>query len=580
MRNIYFSDAVRSEQKLYESIVIESLKMYGQDVYYLPRDIVSEDTILGDDITSSFNSAYKVEMYIENIDGFDGEGDLFTKFGVQIRDAATFVVARLRWSSTVGRRDNDINSIRPREGDLIYLPLSNSLFEIMHVEHEQPFYQLSNLPVYKLRCELFEYSSEAFSTSVADIDSIQELYDYIYRLSFTQTTATVSAVLTNNTISSYNITNAGVGYVNIPTVTLSGLPEINAQKKFGTNSLFPATADVNGLTSYSKTIDEADQSYTGTLDFFVFINSLPSENEFMGLGYWGKPTSAELINYEYHVAVNTNGQIVGYNDSIGTIETFENIGGANKLTTGTWHHVSYSIRGAASGSSPRTLQIYIDGELVYRQNSVNYGGLFGDTVVMGGTDAFDTFVYGPLDGYIDDVLANTTNPNLVDIITVPSSARSGNASNDIFVLNFDTPTTTATATLSSGTVDSITTSNNHSFFAVAPTVTISAPVALEFTEGGSVTQTLSSGVVVTGEVVKWNSTTRELDVARVGASDGEYHSFVTTRNVTDVATGIETIAPSSVEELNRLSSNEDNSEFTTVTDFIDFSETNPFGDPS
>src|SRR5210317_551960 len=124
-RNLYFSDTVRSEQYLYEDIVIESLKMYGQDVYYMPRDIVNEDTILGDDPESSFNSSHVIEMYIENTEGFEGEGDLFTRFGVEIRDEATFVVSRKRWEQTVGG-DNDINSKRPREGDLIYLPLSKS----------------------------------------------------------------------------------------------------------------------------------------------------------------------------------------------------------------------------------------------------------------------------------------------------------------------------------------------------------------------------------------------------------------------------------------------------------------------
>ena len=150
--NPYFSQKVRSEQNLYEEIVIESLRMYGQDVYYLPRDVVNEDRVFGDDVPSRFNSSYKVEMYMENIEGFDGEGDLFTKFGVEIRDQATFVVARRRWTTTVKQLDNDIAEDRPREGDLIYLPLSNSMFQIMQVEHEQPFYQLSNLPVYKLRC--------------------------------------------------------------------------------------------------------------------------------------------------------------------------------------------------------------------------------------------------------------------------------------------------------------------------------------------------------------------------------------------------------------------------------------------
>jgi len=180
--NLYFSQKVHAEQNLYEDIVIESLKMYGQDVYYLPRTIVNEDKVFGDDVPSRFSASYKVEMYIENVEGFDGEGDLFTKFGVEIRDQATFVVARRRWSSTVNRYDNAINSERPREGDLVYLPLSNSMFQIMAVEHEQPFYQLSNLAVYKLRCELFEYNDEDFDTKIDAIQDIEERYAYEYLL--------------------------------------------------------------------------------------------------------------------------------------------------------------------------------------------------------------------------------------------------------------------------------------------------------------------------------------------------------------------------------------------------------------
>jgi hypothetical protein len=180
--NLYFSQKVHSEQGLYEDIVIESLKMYGQDVYYLPRDIVNEDKVFGDDVPSRFNSSYKIEMYIENTEGFDGEGDLFTKFGVEIRDQATFVVARRRWTQTVNRFDNDISGDRPREGDLVYLPLSNSMFQIMAVEHEQPFYQISNLATYKLRCELFEYNDENFDTDIDAIDNIERDYAYEYVL--------------------------------------------------------------------------------------------------------------------------------------------------------------------------------------------------------------------------------------------------------------------------------------------------------------------------------------------------------------------------------------------------------------
>jgi len=177
-RSPHFSQKVKSEQNLYEDIIIESMKIYGQDVYYLPRTIVNEDSILGEAIASSFSSSYKIEMYLENTDGFDGEGDLFTKFGVEIRDEATFIVARKRWSQTVASSNNNITVLRPKEGDLIWLTLSNKLFEIMHVEHESPFYQLSNLPTYKMRCQLFEYSGEDIDTGVDGINKIQSDFGY------------------------------------------------------------------------------------------------------------------------------------------------------------------------------------------------------------------------------------------------------------------------------------------------------------------------------------------------------------------------------------------------------------------
>ena len=223
--NPYFSQSVRSEQRLFEDIVIESLKMYGQDIYYLPRDILAEDRILGEDIPSRFNSSYKIEMYIENVDGFDGEGDLFTKFGVEIRDQATFIISKRRWTQTVQRYDNEITVSRPAEGDLLYIPYSRKLFQITHVEHEQPFYQLQNLPTYKLRCELFEYNDEDLDTGVETIDDIEADYAYRYNLTIdttsTQATAT-STIDSSGSLSGITISNSGANYLYAPIVTVAG----------------------------------------------------------------------------------------------------------------------------------------------------------------------------------------------------------------------------------------------------------------------------------------------------------------------------------------------------------------------
>lgn len=173
--NVYFSPKVRTEQNLYEDLIIEALRLYGQDVYYIPRETVTPDEILNEEY-SKYASAYSVEMYIANTESFEGDGNLLSKFGLEIRDQATFVVARRRFQQLVTIDDNSIREERPREGDLIYLPLSKSLFEIKFVEHEKPFYQLSNLPTYELQCELFEYSAEKFDTGVNAVDRFEHIY--------------------------------------------------------------------------------------------------------------------------------------------------------------------------------------------------------------------------------------------------------------------------------------------------------------------------------------------------------------------------------------------------------------------
>ena len=182
MRNLYFSAGARSEQNLYEDLIIESIKIYGQDLYYLPRDLVNVDDVFREDPESRFNSNYLLEMYVDNADGFDGEGDLFTKFGVEIRDQVTLTVSKRRWEQTVMRYDNEIQGIRPLEGDLVFTPFSKKMFQIMHVEHEQPFYQLNNLPVFKLQCELFEYNDEDFDVNNDDISQLERDGAFRYEL--------------------------------------------------------------------------------------------------------------------------------------------------------------------------------------------------------------------------------------------------------------------------------------------------------------------------------------------------------------------------------------------------------------
>ena len=171
--NVYFDLGTTSEQRLYENLIIEQLRAFGHDVYYLPRKLVNEDTLFGEDRLSSFNDAYIIEMYLDNVEGFEGQKEMMTRFGLDMQDEATWVVSKRRFEQLISTDQNLIVSSRPNEGDLIYFPLAKKLFEISFVDHDDPFYQIQNLPVFKMRCRTFEYSSERLDTGVTAIDNIE-----------------------------------------------------------------------------------------------------------------------------------------------------------------------------------------------------------------------------------------------------------------------------------------------------------------------------------------------------------------------------------------------------------------------
>jgi len=178
--NFYFQNGntsgTSSEQLLVEDLIIESLKIYGHDVYYMPRTLVDRDTIFDEDTLSEFTQSYPLEMYMENVEGFQGEGDLFSRFGLETRDQATFILARRRWDELVDTSGGEFinDGTRPVEGDLLFFPKTRSLFEIKYVEFQNPFYQVGKLYTFRLTCELFEYSSEEIETGLLEIDQIQD----------------------------------------------------------------------------------------------------------------------------------------------------------------------------------------------------------------------------------------------------------------------------------------------------------------------------------------------------------------------------------------------------------------------
>ena len=175
--NLFFNNyAFTGESNLIEDLIIESIKIYGIDCFYLPRTLVSEDTLFGEDTLSKFDNAYQLEMYIKSVDGFEGEGDFLSKFNIEIRDEMVLTVSQRRFGEEIELQDTTEDIGRPSEGDLIFFPLNNKIFEVKFVEKESIFYQMGSLQTYDLRCELFEYSHERLDTGIAIIDKIETAY--------------------------------------------------------------------------------------------------------------------------------------------------------------------------------------------------------------------------------------------------------------------------------------------------------------------------------------------------------------------------------------------------------------------
>lgn len=175
--NFFFNNFTNSqEQLLIDDLVVESIKIYGHDSYYMPRQIHALDEVYGEDSSSRYTSFFNIELYIKNVEGFEGEGEFLSKFNLEIRDRITFTIAKRVY-------DNEIATVeattRPQEGDLIYFPLTKKLYQVKFVEMEPVFYQFGALQMYDLQCELFEYSGELLQTGLFEVDDLMARYSYI-----------------------------------------------------------------------------------------------------------------------------------------------------------------------------------------------------------------------------------------------------------------------------------------------------------------------------------------------------------------------------------------------------------------
>ena len=172
------------EQKTIENLIVETIEIYGQDIYYVPRTIVNKDTVFGEDSDTKFESAKAIRAYVNNVEGWEGQGELLSKFGVRIEDKTTFIFSREKFKEHVDDSVTLNVEGRPNEGDLIYFPTTKHLFEIQFVEAEKPFYQLGKGYVWECQCELFEYSDEDLDTGIAEIDAIEAAFSNAITVNF------------------------------------------------------------------------------------------------------------------------------------------------------------------------------------------------------------------------------------------------------------------------------------------------------------------------------------------------------------------------------------------------------------
>jgi len=317
------------EQMFMGNLIIESIELYGQDIYYLPRTYVNKDTIFQEVESSNFTQALAIRAYVNNVDGWEGQGELLSKFGVRIEDKTTFIFSRTKFTEKVD--DNAVLNVegRPNEGDLIWFPTTKHLFEIKFVEAERPFYQLGKGYVWECQCELFEYSDEKLDTGVAAIDAIETAFANSIKLvmdaggsgDFTVGEeivgdlylAAATAAITGDAVSSFTITDGGEHYKSAlpPTVTITG--------GGGSGATGTAVVSATGIVS-SITVSSGGTGYT----------SAPS----VTIDYSPKDSRAEVKSW------NSGTRELQVINRTGTFNTSETVKG---LTSGAlWSPESYN----------------------------------------------------------------------------------------------------------------------------------------------------------------------------------------------------------------------------------------------
>lgn len=254
MLNPFFLQGSKTEQSLIQDLVNEQLRMYGVETYYVPRQYITKKTVIKEVIQSKFEHAYPLEAYVNTYEGYEGQGTILSKFGVQPLNDLTLTISKERYETYITPLIKNLPNIelptRPKEGDLIYFPLGDRLFEIKFVEHEQPFYQLQKTYIYVLKCELFRYEDEIVDTSVEELDDNIKKEGYIQTLNLIGTGVTATAVtgIINGGVRYVTVTNRGNGYTSSPRVAISSAP-VGGLTATGIATMIGGLIDCNGTSA-------------------------------------------------------------------------------------------------------------------------------------------------------------------------------------------------------------------------------------------------------------------------------------------------------------------------------------------
>ena len=539
--NPFFLQGTQSEQRLVQDIINEHLRFHGVDVTYIPRKVLNQDTILNEIELSKFDDNYVIEAYINTFEGYSGAGDILTKFGMSLRDELTVTISKERFEDFISpfldASDNSEIALatRPREGDLIYFPLGQRLFEVKFVEHEDPFYQLGKNYVYQLKCELFEYEDEVIDTTIDEIDTQIQDEGYITTLQLIGigATATASTLVNTGYIREIFLNNDGSGYTSTPVVTFDAAPFSGT-----TATAVAITTSKGGITSLKEILlTNTGAGYT----------TVPSIYITGGGGTGAAATCSIETTQKGLVSITVDDGGSGYS-SVPVVTISSPSAGAAATSTiglgGTVTQLTITNPGAAYSTAPTVT--------IASPSGVGNTATATATVGVGGTISALT-ITNPGSGYATPPVVTISND---DAFKDPSLA-----------------TAVARAEISSGNiVTAIRIINPGIGYVTAPTITIADPPLI------SGIGTYQFNEIVTGDrsgttarVKEWDKDTSILKISYVDGTFTNGELIVGTASSARYAVDFHT-------NDDTYDKYTDNDEIETAADLIlDFTESNPFG---